>query len=54
MRNGVNELWDPCTGKRLGRSAPVLLVNVMPNWDSFEREIARLQAEREKRLTEVR
>lgn len=46
MANGVNEVWDTSRSSRLGRSQPVILVNMRPDWDGLDKEIA----DSEKRL----
>jgi hypothetical protein len=42
--NGVNEVWDPSTERRLGRSQPVMPVNMRPNFEAIDGEIRELQA----------
>lgn len=49
MANGVNDLWDSETGRRLGQSAPVMLVNCRPDWDAIDREIDGVKVEIERR-----
>lgn len=43
MANGVNALLDPTSKLCLGRSEPVMLVNLRPDWDAIDAEIRVLQ-----------
>lgn len=41
MANGVTEVWSG--GVRLGRTEPVMLVNMRPDWDAMDAEIQELR-----------
>lgn len=37
--NGIIEIWDKEQDTRLGQAEPVMLVNMMPNWDAMDAAI---------------
>jgi hypothetical protein len=39
----VTEIWEPTRDRRLGRSAPVMLTNVLPDLSKLDAKIAELQ-----------
>ncbi len=44
VANGITEVWDSCSDRRLGRTEPAMLVNALPDFDAMKRSIAEAKA----------